>query len=249
MGECIADLAGIYEQHHAVDVAREYGIGLSNAMVSYNQAMNSDKMAECLLKLKALYEAHRDREIAQNLSYGMRRMVITYGKAYKHGLIYDCLTYLQGLSEAHDDPSIREDLSRGLSNAAITYAKAGWYDNMTECVEGFKKLNGAHPDKAVERNLAIRLFNLRTIRLRSWKDYYDNLVLLYKLRGDLPDPDGEKAKAVEKLFVEETVKALESRKDITSENLGQKINAIAGDDVDVRPLIGEIMKKGTLLQP
>lgn len=245
MSDCISEAEELYGSFPMPGMAEELGKGLAYAITSYKGVEDVDKIGVCLTKLRKVYQSNSNIEIATIFSYGLCRALIFYGKSDRWQLMCDCLIELKGLNETYHIKAIREYYSRGLSNAGIFYGKAGWYDNMAECVSALKKFYAEYSEALIGQELAICLFNLQTICLRSWREYFSNLVLLYKLRFDLPGASRqEKILWVEALLAEETAKALAKRnKTYTREDLVQNIKELTGNDLDVGPLAEAVSRK------
>ncbi|RLG32018.1 hypothetical protein DRN80_06730, partial [Methanosarcinales archaeon] len=106
-----------------------------------------------------------------------------YGKAKRFEEMEACLKDLWALHEAYPEKEVRVKLASGLVNATNHYGMAKRFEEMEACLEELRALNEEHPEKEVRVKLAMGLVNAMACK----KLDYETLLLLYKLRFDLPD--------------------------------------------------------------
>ena len=219
--------------------------GLVNAGNLYGTTQKFEKMEDCLQDLRNLHIKHPDTDVRVELAKGLINAENLYGTTQKFEKMEDCLQELRNLHIKHPDTDVRVELAKGLYNAVTHYGRAQNIEKIEECLQEFRDLHIKHPYKEVRDMLASGLYNVLIVFKRKC---YENLVLLYKLRFDLPDdPDRHKRnKLIEEMFVEETVKISESEYNKGAENFKvflQKIKTELGDDTDVVLLMDKVAEK------
>ena len=119
-----------------------------------------------------------------------------------------CLKELRALHIKHPEKEVREKLASGLVNATSYYGRAKRLEEMEACLKDLRALHEEHPEeKKVREELAKGLFNAMACK----KLDYETLLLLYKLRFDLPDDANKEnnIKTIEHSFMRATKERIE----------------------------------------
>ena len=113
-----------------------------------------------------------------------------------------CINEMRQLHEKYPEIEVREKLAIGLFNAAL-YWNILYSENMNKYIDELRGFYEKYPEKEVKEQLVKSLYNAQNHII---KQSYDNLILLYKLRFDLPN-DNVKEKQIQHIeiaVVEET---------------------------------------------
>ena len=185
MEACLEELRALHEEHlEEKEVREELAKGLVNATSDYGEAERFKEMEACLEELRALHIEHPEKEVREELAKGLVNATSDYGEAERFEEMEACLEELKALHEAYPEKEVRENLASGLVNATNHYGEAKRFEEMEACLEDLRALHIEHPEeKEVREELAKGLFNAAAYK----KPDYETLLLLYKLRFDLPD--------------------------------------------------------------
>jgi len=196
------------------EVREELAAGLVNATSHYGEKNEFKKMEECLKELRGLHNKHQEKEIRESFAAGLVNAVACYGKSSKLRDMEACLNELRGLHERYPKKEVREKLANGLFNAANNYGKKKEFEKMEGCLKELRELHERYPEKEVREKLAAGLFNA-TSHYRGADRFdetlYENLILLYRLRFDLPEDSKKerRIKIIEDWFAKATKRKME----------------------------------------
>ncbi|MCW3135486.1 MAG: hypothetical protein N2V77_00875, partial [Canidatus Methanoxibalbensis ujae] len=153
------------------------------------------------------------------------------------------------LHEKYPEKEVREELAAGLFNATNDYGRKKEFEKMEECLKKLRELHEKYPEKEVREELAAGLFNATNNYRRADKfdeTPYENLILLYRLRFDLPEDSMKerRIKIIENWFAKATKRKIE--KIYNKEDLRGFLNflkAELGDTEIMLLLVNEICKE------
>jgi len=131
-----------------------------------------------------------------------------------------------------------------LVNATGHYGRAKRFDEMEACLKELWALHIKHPEKEVREELAMGLVNAMACK----KPDYETLLLLYKLRFDLPDDVNKekRIKVIEDSFTRATKERIE---EIYNEDEGEHfekfLNSLTAEieDTELVLLMNEISER------
>jgi len=118
------------------------------------------------------------------------------------------------VSKNYPEKEVREELAAGLVNATSHYGEKNEFKKMEECLKELRELHERYPEKEVREKLAAGLFNA-TSHYRGADRFdetlYENLILLYRLRFDLPEDSKKerRIKIIEDWFAKATKRKME----------------------------------------
>ncbi|HUV02819.1 MAG TPA: hypothetical protein VMW67_05175 [Desulfobacteria bacterium] len=127
------------------------------------------------------------KEVREELAKGLFNATDCYGEAKQWPELEACLEELRNLYTDHPEKEVREELAKGLFNARNCYGEAKQWPELEACLKELRQLHTDFPEKEVREELAKGLFNATRVTLDQGKDCFDDLILLHKLRFDLPD--------------------------------------------------------------
>ncbi|PXF52450.1 MAG: hypothetical protein C4B56_05985 [Candidatus Methanophagaceae archaeon] len=244
MEACLKELRALHIKHPEKEVRENLASGLVNATKYYGEAKRFEEMETRLKDLKALHIKHPEKEVRENLAMGLFNATSDYGRAKRLEEMETRLKDLKALHIKHPEKEVRENLAKGLVNAADHYGRAKRLEEMEACLKDLKALHEEHPEKEVREKLAMGLFNAMACK----KQDYETLLLLYKLRFDLPDDVNKeiRIKVIEDSFMRATKERIE---EIYNEDEGEHfeefLNSLTAEieDTELVLLMNEISER------
>ena len=188
--------------------------GLFNATFCYGKKKDFGKMEGCLKELRELHERYPEKEVREELAKGLFNAANNYGKKKEFEKMEERLNELRGLHERYPEKEVRENLAKGLVNATFCYGKKKDFGKMEGCLKELRELHERYPEKEVREELAKGLVNA-TSHYRGADRFdetiYENLILLYRLRFDLPEDSKKEGniKTIEDWFAKATKRKME----------------------------------------
>ncbi|MCW3137277.1 MAG: ATP-binding protein [Methanophagales archaeon] len=244
MEACLKELRALHEEHPEKEVREKHTMGLVNATSHYGKAERFDEMEACLKELRALHEEHPEKEVRGKLAMGLFNATSHYGEVKRFDEMETRLKDLRALHIKHPEKEVREELAKGLVNATSHYGKAKRFDEMEACLKDLRALHEEHPEKEVREKLASGLVNATTYK----KPDYETLLLLYKLRFDLPDDVNKekRIKVIEDSFMRATKERIEEIYDEDEgEHFEEFLNSLKAEieDTELVLLMNEISER------
>ena len=175
------------------------------------EKINISHWVSCYEKVSKNYP---EKEVREELAAGLVNATSHYGEKNEFKKMEECLKELRGLHERYPEKEVREKLAKGLFNAANNYGKKKEFEKMEGCLKELRELHERYPEKEVREKLANGLFNA-TSHYRGADRFdetlYENLILLYRLRFDLPEDSKKerRIKIIEDWFAKATKRKME----------------------------------------
>jgi len=207
------ELRELHKKYQEKKIRNELAGCLINAMEYYGKKNEFERVELCLNELRELHNKHQEKEMRILFAAGLVNAVACYGKSSKLRDMEACLKELRELHKKYPEKEVRKWLAVGLVNATLWYGEKKDFKKMETYLTELKELHKKYPEKEIRDWLAWNLFNTMNSYKKADKFNempYENLVLLYKLRFDLPDelPDELREekdnRTIEDLFVKAT---------------------------------------------
>jgi len=214
------------------------------------EKINISHWVSCYEKVSKNYQEKEVREeLAASLVNATFYYAFYYGRKNKLGKIDECLKELRGLHERYPEKEVREKLAKGLVNATNDYGRKKEFKKMEGCLKELRELHEKYPEKEVRKKLAEGLFNATIYYRRADKfdkTPYENLILLYRLRFDLPEDSMKerRIKIIENWFAKATKRKMEEIYN-KKEDLRGFLNFLKAElgDTEIMLLMNEICKE------
>lgn len=199
------ELRELYEKHQGKEVREHLAQCFVNVIIHYEiMVLGSKMMEEYLNELRELYEKYEEKEVGENFAKGLVNAMAHYGKVEDTEKMEKCIDELRELHKKYPETELRKRLAEGLFNMTVS-SKAVDTEKMEKYFDELSELYKKYPEKEVREQLSKGLFNVIKYAI---KQPYENFILLYKLRFDLPD---NKYKEVEIKLIEETRDEIQSK--------------------------------------
>ena len=247
MEACLKDLRALHIKHpEEKEVSENLASGLVNATNYYGRAKRIEEMEACLKELRALHEVYPEKEVREKLAIGLVNATSCYGEVERFDEMETRLKELRALHIKHpEEKEVSENLAKGLFNATNHYGREKRIDEMEACLKELRALHEEHPEeKEVREKLAMGLFNAMAYK----KPDYETLLLLYKLRFDLPDDVNKEIRinVIEDSFMRATKERIE---EIYNEDEGEHFEEFLNfltaeiEDTELVLLMNEISER------
>ena len=250
MEKCLSELRSLHNiQLNEKSVTECLALGLNNAAEHYSTVNSIDKMERCLEELRNLYTTNTENKAVRELfAKCLYNAANNYRIADQIDRMEGSIDELCSLYFAHSmDKEVREELAKGLYNGTVYYTTANDIEKLGGCLDELRCLHDSHPeDKEVRERLVMGLYNAAVSR--SGVVGYGDLILLYKIRFDLPESENkqENIKQVESLFIEMTENKIESEYEKHNSDLSKFIDEIKYELEDAELILLEACENSPL---